>query len=153
MAKLSESTKKQLRAIARKQAEKIVEEFEEKMCKKYESLIQWYYDEPYQTNPPHYPRTGNLRKSYSTFTFISEKKVTGSFMVTGQNMNDYGRKQKISGERYLEKYFFSPSMPSTTWHGGDWHGGYGVMANFSAYEEMTKFYLDTVKDFRKKYGI
>ena len=31
MAKLSDSTRKQLRAIARKQAEKIAKEFEEKM--------------------------------------------------------------------------------------------------------------------------
>lgn len=153
MAKLSESTKKQLKAITKKQAEKIAKEFEEKMCKKYESLIDWYYNEPYKTNHPHYERTGNLRRSYIPYLNTTGSTIVGGIEITGENMDDYGRKQKISGERYLEKYFFSPSMPSATWHGGDWHGGYGVMANFSAYEEMTKFYLDTVKDFRKKYGI
>lgn len=153
MAKLSDSTRKQLRAIAQKQAENIVKEFEEKMSKKYESLLDLYYSEPYQTNPPHYKRTDNLRRSYRTFTFISNKEVSSSFIVSGQNMNDYGQRIKISGERYLEKYFFSPTMPSATWHGGDYHGGYGVMAGFSAYSEMVNFYKDTVKDFRKRYGI
>ena len=154
MAKLSDSTRKQLRAIAQKQAEKIAKEFEEKMSKKYESLLDLYYSEPYQTNPPHYKRTDNLRHSYRTFTFISNKEVSSSFIVSGQNMNDYGsKKYPLTGERYLEKYFFSPTMPSATWHGGDYHGGYGVMAGFSAYSEMVNFYKDTVKDFRKRYGI
>ena len=154
MAKLSDSTRKQLRAIAQKQAEKIAKEFEEKMSKKYESLLDLYYSEPYQTNPPHYTRTDNLRHSYRTFTFISNKEVSSSFIVSGQNMNDYGsKKYPLTGERYLEKYFFSPTNPSATWHGGDYHGGYGVMAGFSAYSEMVNFYKDTVKDFRKKYGI
>lgn len=151
MAKLSESTKKQLRAIAKKQAEKIAEEFEEKMCKKYESLIDWYYSEPYETDPPHYKRTYNLRKSYSTFTFVSDKKVTGSFLVTGRDMKDY--KPDFSGEDLLQKYFFVPGKPSVTWHGGDYHGGRGVMAKFSVAEETYKYYYDLVKDFRKKYEI
>ena len=157
MAKLSDSTRKQLRAIAQKQAEKIAKEFEEKMSKKYESLLDLYYAEPYQTNPPHYKRTGNLRNSYiPSFNTIGST-VIGGIEITGENMDDYGNPKRpngtITGERYLEKYFFSPTMPSATWHGGDYHGGYGVMASFSAYSEMVNFYKDTVKDFRKRYGI
>ena len=153
MAKLSDSTRKQLREIAQKQAEKIVKEFEEKMSKKYESLIDLYYSESYQTKPPHYKRTGNLRHSYIPYFKTIGTTVIGGIEITGENMSDYGRKKTIFGERYLEKYFFSSSMPSATWHGGDWHGGYGVLANFSAYYEMINFYKETVKDFRKRYGI
>lgn len=150
MAKISPELKKQLHAIAQKQAEKIAKEFEDKMTEHYRSVLDWYYGEPYQTNPPHYDRTNNLRNSYRTFMFISSKQVSSSFLISGDDMNDYGRKSKISGEDYLSKFFFNPLG---TWHGGDWHGGYGVPANFNAYNEMVNFYHNTVKDFRKKYEI
>ena len=150
MAKISTELKKQLHAIAQKQAEKIAKEFEDKMTEHYRSVLDWYYGEPYQTNPPHYDRTNNLRNSYRTFMFVSSKQVSSSFLISGDDMNDYGRKSKISGEDYLSKFFFNPLG---TWHGGDWHGGYGVPANFNAYNEMVNFYHNTVKDFRKKYEI
>lgn len=150
MAKISPGLKKQLHAIAQKQAEKIAKEFEDKMTEHYRSVLDWYYGEPYQTNPPHYDRTDNLRNSYRTFMFISSEQVSSSFLISGDGMNDYGRKSKISGEDYLSKFFFNPLG---TWHGGDWHGGYGVPANFNAYNEMVNFYHNTVKDFRKKYEI
>lgn len=150
MAKISPELKKQLHAIAQKQAEKIAKEFEDKMTEHYRSVLDWYYGEPYQTNPPHYDRTNNLRNSHRTFIFVSSKQVSSSFLISGDDMNDYGRKSKISGEDYLSKFFFNPLG---TWHGGDWHGGYGVPANFNAYNEMVNFYHNTVKDFRKKYEI
>ena len=150
MANISPELKKQLHAIAQKQAEKIAKKFEDKMTEHYRSVLDWYYGEPYQTNPPHYDRTNNLRNSYRTFMFISSKQVSSSFLISGDDMNDYGRKSKISGEDYLRKLFFNPLG---TWHGGDWHGGYGVPANFNAYNEMVNFYKNTVKDFRKKYEI
>ena len=150
MANISPELKKQLHAIAQKQAEKIAKKFEDKMTEHYKSVLDWYYGEPYQTNPPHYERTNNLRNSYRTFMFISSKQLSSSFLISGDDMNDYGRKSKISGEDYLSKFFFNPLG---TWHGGDWHGGYGVPANFNAYNEMVNFYKDTVKDFRKKYEI
>lgn len=150
LANISPELKKQLHAIAQKQAEKIAKKFEDKMTEHYRSVLDWYYGEPYQTNPPHYDRTNNLRNSYRTFMFISSKQVSSSFLISGDDMNDYGRKSKISGEDYLSKFFFNPLG---TWHGGDWHGGYGVPANFNAYNEMVNFYKNTVKDFRKKYEI
>lgn len=150
MANISPELKKQLHAIAQKQAEKIAKKFEDKMTEHYRSVLDWYYGEPYQTNPPHYDRTNNLRNSYRTFMFISSKQVSSSFLISGDDMNDYGRKSKISGEDYLSKFFFNPLG---TWHGGDWHGGYGVPANFNTYNEMVNFYKNTVKDFRKKYEI
>lgn len=148
---LSPENKKKLREIAQKQAEKIAKEFEETMSKKYESLLDWYYAEPYQTNPPHYKRTYNLRKSYRTFMFVSPKQVSSSFLITGDDMDNY--KPDFSGEDLLRGFFFVPGTSSVTWHGGDWHGGRGTMAKFSVAEEMYKHYHDTVKDFRKKYEI
>lgn len=147
---LSPKNRKKLREIAQKQADEIAKEFEETMSKKYESLLDWYYAEPYQTNPPHYERAYNLKKSYLPYFNSSSSQVVGGIEITGENMDDYGRKSKISGEDYLSKFFFNPLG---TWHGGDWHGGYGVPANFNAYNEMVNFYKNIVKDFRKKYEI
>ena len=150
MAKISPELKKQLHAIAQKQAEKIAKEFEDKMTEHYRSVLDWYYGEPYQTNPPHYDRTNNLRNSYRTFMFISSKQVSSSFLISGDDMNDYGRKSKISGEDYVSKFFFNPVG---TWHGGDWHGGYGVMARFSIYNEMNDFYNKLLKEYQDRCSV
>lgn len=150
MAKISPELKKQLHAIAQKQAEKIAKEFEDKMTEHYRSILDWYYGEPYQTNPPHYERINNLRNSYIPYFKSTNSSVIGGIEISGESMNDYGKKSKISGEDYVSKFFFNPLG---TWHGGDWHGGYGVPANFNAYNEMVNFYHNTVKDFRKKYEI
>ena len=148
---LSPENKKKLREIAQKQAEKIAKEFEDKMCKKYTSLIAWYYAEPYKTGEPHYQRTKNLEKSYLPYFKSSTSEVIGGIEITGDSMDNY--KPDFSGEDLLRGFFFVPGMPSVTWHGGNWHGGRGTMANFSVAEEMYKYYYDTVKDFRKKYDI
>lgn len=150
MAKISPELKKQLHTIAQKQAEKIAKEFEDKMTEHYRSILDWYYGEPYQTNPPHYERTNNLRNSYIPYFKSTNSSVIGGIEISGESMNDYGKKSKISGEDYVSKFFFNPLG---TWHGGDWHGGYGVPVNFNAYNEMVNFYKYTVKDFRKKYEI
>lgn len=150
MANISPELKKQLHAIAQKQAEKIAKEFEDKMTEHYISVLDWYYGEPYQTNPPHYERTNNLRNSYIPYFKSTNSSVIGGIEISGESMNDYGKKSKISGEDYVSKFFFNPVG---TWHGGDWHGGYGAPANFNAYNEMINFYKYTVKDFRKKYEI
>ena len=125
-------------------------EFEDKMTEHYKSVLDWYYREPYQTNPPHYKRTNNLRNSYIPYFKSTNSSVISGIEISGESMNDYGRKSKISGEDYVSKFFFNQLG---TWHGGDWHGGYGVPANFNAYNEMVNFYKYTVKDFRKKYEI
>ena len=150
MAQISPELKTQLQAIAQKQAEKIAKEFEDQMTEHYRSVLDWYYGEPYQTNPPHYERINNLRNSYIPYFKSTNSSVISGIEISGESMNDYGRKSKISGEDYLSKFFFNPLG---TWHGGDWHGGYGVPANFNAYNEMVNFYKYIVKDFRKKYEI
>lgn len=151
MAKLSNETKRKLREIVEKQASKIAQEFKEEMCTKYEGLIEMYYREPYKTNPPHYKRTGNLRNSYNPYFQLRSGAAVGGIEISGDKMGNYGANHDFAGEDFLKKFFFSPT--SGTYHGGDWHGGYGVMANFSVYEEMTRHYRETVNDFRKKYGL
>lgn len=148
---LSPENRKKLRQIAQKQAEEIAKEFENKMSKKYTSLITWYYAEPYKTGEPHYKRTKNLEKSYLPYFKTSTSEVIGGIEITGEHMDNY--KPDFSGEDLLRGFFFVPGTPSVTWHGGDWRGGRGTMAKFSVAEEMYKYYHNTVKDFRKKYGI
>lgn len=151
MAKLSPETKRKLHEMAEKQATKIAHEFEEKMVNQYVKLLNWYYEEPYQTNPPHYKRTGNLKKSYNPYFNKKNNVIVSGIEITGENMNDY--KPNFSGEDLLRGFFFIPGTPSVTWHGGDYHGGRGTMAGFSVAEEMYSYYYKTLKDFRKKYGI
>ena len=152
MGKISPELKKQLHAIAQKQAEKIAKEFEDKMTEHYKSVLNQYYNEPYITNTPHYLRTHNLKNnSYISYFKSTNSSVVGGIEISGENMNDY--KPDFSGEDLLREFFFVPGMPSVTWHGGDWHGGRGTMAKFSAAEEMYKYYYNTVEDFRNKYEI
>lgn len=152
MANISPELKKQLHAIAQKQAEKIAKEFEDKMTEHYKSVLDWYYGEPYQTNPPHYKRTYNLKNnSYVPYFKSTNSSVISGIEISGESMDDY--KPDFSGEDLLRGFFFVPGMPSVTWHGGDWHGGRGTMAKFSAAEEMYRFYHNIIKDFRKKYEI
>ena len=105
-------------------------------------------------NPYLVLRTDNVLYSCN-YAYIPDFKSTNSSVISGieisgESMNDYGKKSRISGEDYVSKFFFNPVG---TWHGGDWHGGYGAPANFNAYNEMINFYKYTVKDFRKKYEI
>lgn len=146
MTTISNDTMRKIRELAKAQAENIAKEFEDKMTEKYDELLDRYYGEPYQTRPPHYGRTNNLRNSYRTFTFVSPKQVSGNFIVDGTNMKDY--KQPITGEGYVAGYYFNPAG---TWHGGDWHGGYGVKAGFNAYNEMVDYYKGLAKGLRNKY--
>ena len=92
MAKISPELKKQLHAIAQKQAEKIAKEFEDKMTEHYRSVLDWYYGEPYQTNPPHYDRTGNLRNSFIPYFKSTNSSVIGGIEIYGESMNEYDKK-------------------------------------------------------------
>lgn len=42
---------------------------------------------------------------------------------------------------------------SATWHGGDWHGGYGNMNSFSIYNEIHKYRDELLKDFKKRCSV
>ena len=96
MAKISPELKKQLHAIAQKQAEKIAKEFKDKMTEHYKSVLDWYYREPYQTNPPHYERTNNLRNSYIPYFKSINSKTTVLGVTAALSFKNVGRDKMYS---------------------------------------------------------
>ena len=70
-------------------------------------------------------------------------------------MKDYpgSRNQEISAQRLLDKFIYTQTQPSATWHGGDWHGGYGNMNSFSIYNEIHKYRDELLKDFKKRCSV
>ena len=64
-------------------------------------------------------------------------------------MKDYPgiRNDSISGQDLLSTYIYNPSG---TWHGGDWHGGYGVVTSFNIYNEMEKYKKELIKDMQNR---
>ena len=67
-------------------------------------------------------------------------------------MKDYLgiRNDSLSGQDLLSTYIYNPSG---TWHGGDWHGGYGIEATFGIYDEMNKYYNKLLKEYEQKCSV
>lgn len=149
---------KKLRQVARKVASDIAKDAREKLCNKYASLIEMYYSDYTpgcdKYGVPYYIRTGNLKKSYSPYMHeLPRDRFVGGVYINASKMQDYDSvkgSHDFPAERLLEKFIFTTTLPSATWHGGDWHGGYGVMNSFSIYEEMIKYRDDLVKEYSKK---
>ncbi len=139
-----------------KKAKDLAHEASEKLTAHYKSLLDWYYadyepksDGAFST---HYTRTFNLYKSahkyYKDRTYI----FYGGVRIDGSTMKDYPgiRNEPISGQRLLDKFIYTPTLPSATWHGGDWYGGYGTMASFSIYDEMQKYKKELTKELQDR---
>ena len=73
----------------------------------------------------------------------------GGVRIDGTTMKDYPgiRNDSISGQNLLSTYIYNPSG---TWHGGDWHGGYGVVTSFNIYNEMEKYKKELIKDMQNR---
>lgn len=136
----------------KKKAKNLAHEASEKLTAHYKSLLDWYYDdyEPKvdKNGNPYYVRTFNLYKSAHKYYKNNMDKFYGGVRIDGSTMRDYPgvRGISISGQRLLDKFIYAPTLPSATWHGGDWHGGYGEMASFSVYDEMQKYKDKLVED-------
>ena len=154
---IDDKLRKNLEYFGQEKAKKLAQEARERLSDHYMSLIDWYYldyvpkldkyDEPY------YHRTFGLYKSFKKYYKNSHNSIYyGGVEITADKMNDYPslNGEGFSAKSLMEKFIYNPAG---TWHGGDWHGGYGVLSNFNAYNEMVNFYHNTVKDFRKKYEI
>ena len=50
----------------------------------------------------------------------------------------------------MEKFIYNPSG---TLHGVNWHGGYGIEAGFSIYDEMDKYYNKLLKEYEQKCSV
>lgn len=148
-----------LKKIAKDVANKIANEARKELCDKYKSLLDRYYSKPPtldKNGVPYYIRTKNLYKSYSPYKHeLPRNRFVAGVYIHADKMKDYDSvkgSHDFSAERLLNKFIFvnplsSPDFQSYTWHGGDWHGGYGWVENFSIYDEMFKYRDKLVKKY------
>lgn len=143
---MDELTRK-FKNISTEIANSIANDMQKKMCKRYEKLIDFYYADYApkldKNGVPYYIRTFNLYKSYSPYKKgTSQISVFAGIRIHGDKMRDYdsvkGYKD-FKAEDMLFKFIVNETSPYNTYHGGDWHGGYGVLNSFSVYDEMIKY--------------
>ena len=158
--RINENLKKNLEKYGQEKAKELAQDAREKLSNHYMSLIDWYYvDYMPKLNKygePYYHRTFGLYKSYKKYYKNSHNSTYyGGVEITADKMNDYPslNGEDFSAERLLDKYIYTSTLPSATWHGGDWHGGYGVMAKFSIYDEMNKYYNKLLKEYEQKCSV
>lgn len=152
--KLDESFKKQLEDQCQAKAKSLAIEIREKMFDKYFTLIDWYYAD-YQPklneyDEPYYTRTFNLYNSANKYYAKSHGSIYyGGIRIGSEKMHDYTGKSGdiISAEDLLNTYIYNPNG---TWHGGDWHGGYGVKEQCFIYELIHKYRDDLYKDIQDR---
>ena len=157
--KIDDKTKKALENEGRKIANKLADDAKEKLCNKYIELIQAYYD---YYDPNGYERTFQLFKSYRPYKNNPHNTIYyGGITITADKMKNYqtgyemrhNEKGTFSAQRLLDKYIYTTTLPSATWHGGDWAGGYGVMNSFSIYDEMMKYHQYLLRDYTEKCAV
>lgn len=148
---------------------KLANDAKEKLTNYYASLIERYYsNEDYVRGVdayghPYYDRTYQLRKSYSPYKRWAENRqhVEAGVYISADKMQDYDTRNnakygKFSAEDLLFKFIirennpvFSPYGSDWTWHGGDWHGGYGIPSKFSIYNEMFRYRESLLQEYAK----
>lgn len=140
----------------KEKAKDLAKEASQKLTKKYISLLDWYYAD-YQPKlnsqgVPYYNRTFNLYKSAHKYYKNRTTVFYGGVRIDGSTMKDYPgiRNNSISGQNLLDKFIYTSTPSYNTWHGGDWHGGYGTVASFSIYDEMQKYKDELLKDIQNR---
>lgn len=157
--RISEDMRNRLEDIGRKKAKELAQETREKLSAHYHSLIDWYYSEKPALDKygePYYHRTYGLYKSYKKYYKNSHNSIYyGGVEITADKMKDYPslNGQGFSAQRLLDKFIYAPTLPSATWHGGDWHGGYGQMADVDIRGEMNKYYYSLLSEYRNKCSV
>lgn len=141
--KLDDNFKRKLEKQCQEKAQKLAIEARDKLYDKYMTLIDWYYADYFpkldKYDESHYTRTFNLYNSAHKYYLNSHGSIFyGGVDINASGMHDYPGKNGdgISAGGLLGKFIYNPSG---TWHGGDWHGGYGTMAKFSIYDEIHKY--------------
>jgi hypothetical protein len=155
--KMDKGIRQKLEEYGKQKANELANDAEEKLVNKYISLIECYYDDYTpklnKYGIPYYVRTFNLRKSYIPYKktpFGNRSTYYGGVKITAERMNEYTSRNgdTFLAERLLDKYIYTTALPSATWHGGDWHGGYGVMAGFSIYYEMKVYQKKLINEYK-----
>lgn len=139
--------KRKIRDISKEIMNSLAEDARTKICNQYERLIDFYYADYSpkldKNGIPYYIRTFNLYKSYSPYKkATSEISVFAGIRIHGDKMRDYDSVKgyrDFKAEDMLFKFIVNESSPYNTYHGGDWHGGYGALNSFSIYDEMIKY--------------
>ena len=145
---LIEKFQEKLEEEMKAEAIRVANDYLDGYKKYYDSLIEKYYGE----YTGRYDRTNNFKHSGTlNIDDFNDGFITASFIVDRGKMDDYmpnkERKKKLSADRFISKFIFN-EQNNTTYHGGDWHGGYGRPASISFYGEMRKF----DKDFKKQFN-
>ena len=158
--KIDQKTIKSLEDEGKNVVNELADDAKEKLCSKYESLIDFYYADYMpkldRKGNPYYIRTFNLYKSYRPYKRNPHNTIYyGGITVTADKMHDYSSfcGETFSAQRLLDKYIYTTTLPSATWHGGDWHGGYGKMNSFSIYKEMLNYQQYLIKYYTDNFGI
>lgn len=151
--KLNENTIKSLQKAGHDKAKELASEVSKKMVDKYTSLIDWFYLD-YTPNSfiYYYDRTFNLYNSFIPYKKERSNRYYGGIKIAPNNkMHDYiSRNEKtFKAEDLLEKFIFNTEG---TWHGGDWHGGYGKQNSFNIYYMMHKYRDELIKEYKNKYS-
>ena len=158
--KLDDKTKKQIEKAGREEANRLANDAEKKLINKYVSLLNDYYEDytprTDKNGVPYYNSTFNLYKSYRAYKMNPHNTIVyGGVDITSDRMDDYHSitGETFSAQRLLDKYIYTSTLPSATWHGGNWNGGYGILAKFSIYDEMMKYKNFLIDYYTKNYGI
>lgn len=155
--RINENLRKSLEKYGQEKAKELAQDAREKLSNHYMSLIDWYYVDYIpklnKYGEPYYHRTFGLYKSYKKYYKNSHNSTYyGGVEITADKMKDYPslNGEGFSAQALMDKFIYNPSG---TWHGGDWHGGYGIEAGFSIYDEMDKYYNKLLKEYEQKCSV
>lgn len=148
---LSKEAQKRLKQLGKARANSLAKEASQKLTDFTERLVDWYYSDPIKFDYRwHYKRTYNLYDSYEKYlkngsVYFGGVKIPGPMEsypgIGGTPITPWG---------FMSTYIYNPAG---TWHGGNYHGGYGEPASFSFYNELHKYHDDLKNEYRKRLSI
>lgn len=104
---------------------------------KYLNLITKYYKEYTPVSYKH--RKYRLKGAYETYINVGQRYIEFGIRITGKHIGNFWsswqKGRYISGVRYIDMFV----TEETTFHGGNWHGGYGKESPTSIYGAMVKY--------------
>lgn len=145
---LSKETYRKLKQMAASKSNSLAKEASQKLCSYTRELINRYYAD---YTPELYIRTWNMRNSYEPF-FKNGSVYYGGVKISGDNMHEYPgiKDDPIKPWDFMSTYIYNPAG---TWHGGNYHGGYGKPASFSFYNELHTYHEKLKEEYRKRCNI
>lgn len=152
---MAETIEEKLRKLGQEKAKKYAKEAKDKLSKEYADTIEAFYEE-YDPEPA-YLRNYKLRKSYIPHYKDNGHGATywGGVQIGAIRMSDYPiekgiRNKPISAENLFNTYIYNGLGNHSSFHGGDYHGGYGKQATFSIYEHMHEYHEKLKAEYRKR---